>query len=334
MKNPDLKPSAPVPPVTAPTVTPARPLPRMMHILGKTNIDFIGKRKIAFIFSGLLVLSGIVAFIMVAAGKARTGIEFSGGTMIQGNFDAKVSVADLRGAIDKAGYTDAAIQELQRTEKSNSFLIRVKAIGESGEIVKKLQDVLAAAFPGNAFHLDSSHEVGPSVGQTLQKQARVAVIIAILGILIYIWIRFDFRFGIAATIATFHDVLAILGVFWLLHKEITLLVITALLTLAGYSLTDTVVVFDRIRENLKLFRRKGDFISTVNSSINEVLSRTIITSSTVLLVTAVLLAFGGEVVRDFALALFMGVIVGTYSSIFVASAIVVEWENRSPKRFK
>lgn len=308
--------------------------PHILHILGKTNIDFIGKRNYAFIFSGLLLVLGLIAFLMITFGKARMGIEFSGGTMIQGNFEKPVTVGALRHAFDRAGFTDAIIQELETAGKPNSFLIRVRAIGETGVVIEQLKEVLKREFPGNVFYLDSSHEVGPSVGKTLQAQARIAVIIALIGILLYIWIRFDFRFGVAATIATFHDVLAVLGVFWLMQKEITLLVITALLTLAGYSLTDTIVVFDRIRENLKLFRRKGDFEVTINSSINEVLSRTIITSLTVMLVVLVLLFFGGQVVRDFALAMFLGVIVGTYSSIFVASPILVVWEKKAPKRFK
>jgi preprotein translocase SecF subunit len=152
--------------------------------------------------------------------------------------------------------------------------------------------------------------------------------------IIYIGLRFDFRSGVAATVATFHDVLAVLGIFFLMNKEISLLVVTALLTLAGYSLTDTVVVYDRIRENLTKFRKKGEFVVTVNGSINEVLSRTIMTSLSSLVVVVALYFFGGEVVHDFSLAMIFGIIIGTYSSIFVASPIVVEWEAKSPKRFK
>ncbi|UCC44447.1 MAG: protein translocase subunit SecF, partial [Candidatus Zixiibacteriota bacterium] len=153
-------------------------------------------------------------------------------------------------------------------------------------------------------------------------------------ILIYIGIRFDARSGVAATVATFHDVLAVTGILYLLNMEFDLLIVTALLTLAGYSLTDTVVVYDRIRENLRKFRAKGEFVATVNRSINEVLSRSINTSLTVLFVVVTLYLFGGEVLQYFALALILGVLVGTYSSIFVASPIIVEWEARRPKRFK
>ncbi|MEE9554045.1 MAG: protein translocase subunit SecF, partial [candidate division Zixibacteria bacterium] len=189
-------------------------------------------------------------------------------------------------------------------------------------------------FPDNNFALDSTNNISSRVGDKLTRDAIKAIIFALFGILIYIWIRFDFRFGVAATIATFHDVLAVLGIYFLLDLEISLLVITALLTLAGYSLTDTVVVFDRIRENLKNFRRRSDFASTVNTSINGVLSRTAITSLTTMMVVLVLLIIGGEVLFDFALALMLGIIVGTYSSVFVASPIIVEWEQRAPKRVK
>jgi len=214
-------------------------------------------------------------------------------------------------------------------------MIRIKASEE--EITKVGESVLAqldADYPDNKFNKDSIDEVGPVVGSIVQNQARTAVILALVGILIYIWIRFDFRFGVAATVCTFHDILVILGILFIMQKEITLLIVTALLTLAGYSLTDTVVVFDRIRENLKLFRKKGDFSTIINTSINEVLSRTVITSLTTLSVVVVLFLVGGEVLRDFSLALILGVIVGTYSSVFVASPIIVEWELRSPKRFK
>jgi len=306
----------------------------MLQLLRKTNIDFIGKRYYAFIFSGILMLIGLIAFVSILFGKAKLGIDFSGGTLIEGYFANQVEISRLRAVMSENGYADAVIQELQR-EIPNSFVIRVKATAETGsKVANQLLEVIKKGFPDNSFHLDSVDEVGPSVGADLQSKARVAVIISLFCILFYIWLRFDFRSGVAATIATFHDVFAVLGIMFILQREITLLIVTALLTLAGYSLTDTVVVFDRIRENLKLFRKKGDFAGTINASINEVLSRTIITSMTVFLVVTVLFFMGGEVLRDFALALMLGVIIGTYSSIFVASPIVVEWEKKSPKRFK
>lgn len=306
----------------------------MMHILPRTNINFIGRRRYAFLFSGFLLALGILAFVFIFMGKANLGIDFAGGTMIQGSFEKPIRVGEIRDALSKIGYGDAEIKELKR-EIPNSFMIRIKTSQE--EVTKVGEDILAQLekdYPENKFNKDSIDQVGPVAGKILQNQARTAVLLALLGILIYIWIRFDFRFGVAATIATFHDVLAILGIFFILQKEITLLIVTALLTLAGYSLTDTVVVFDRIRENLKLFRKKGDFASITNNSINEVLSRTVITSLTTLFPVLVLFLIGGEVLRDFCLALIFGIIIGTYSSWFVASPIVVEWELHSPKRFK
>jgi preprotein translocase subunit SecF len=307
----------------------------MFQILDKTKIDFVGKRYYAFTISGCLVLLGIVAFVIMFLGKANLGIDFGGGTMIQGYFDKPMAIGNLRAAMSRNGYGDAFIQSLRR-EKGNYFLIRVKTTTDEAvtQISQNILGVLAKEFPDNKFNMDSVDGIGPAVGKTLQRQARLAVLIAMVGILIYIWIRFDFRFGVAATIATFHDVLVVFGLLFLLHKEVTLLIITALLTLAGYSLTDTVVVYDRIRENLRIFRKKGDFPGTINASINEVLSRTINTSLTTFLPVFVLFVVGGEVVRDFCLTLMMGIIVGTYSSWFVASPIILEWEKRSPKRFK
>ena len=307
----------------------------MLQILKKTNIDFIGRRYYAFAISGILLILGLAAFVAIFLGKADLGIDFAGGTMLQGYFEKEVKIGELRAALSRNGYDEAFIQSLHR-ENPHYFLIRVKATTDedvtkiSGEIL----GLLDREFPDSKFNLDSVDGIGPAVGKTLQNQARWAVLIALAGILLYIWIRFDFRFGVAATITTLHDVLLVLGILFILQKDITLLVVTALLTLAGYSLNDTVVLFDRIRENLKLFRKKGNFPSTINASINEVLSRTIITSLTTFAVVLTLFLVGGEVVHDFALALMIGIVVGTYSSMFVASPIIMEWERKSPKRFK
>lgn len=308
----------------------------MLRIIGKTNIDFIGKRKAAFVFSGVLMVVGLIAFVLLLLGKGNLGIDFAGGVMVRGSFENPVSVSDLRGKISSGGFTDTYIIELKGSDvPPNSFLIRTKVQVAEGELLgDKLLSAMRVGLRDNEFTLDSIDDIGPAVGETLQKQARWAILLSLMGILIYIWIRFEFRFGVVATVATFHDVLTVLGIFLILNKEISLLVISALLTLAGYSLTDTVVLYDRIRENRKLSRKKGDFASIINTSINDVLSRTLITSLTTLSVVVVLLILGGEVLHDFALALIMGVIIGTYSSVFVASPIIVEWERRSPKRLK
>jgi len=203
-------------------------------------------------------------------------------------------------------------------------MVRVKksdtGVGQMGE---KLSKILNQSFTDNKFTVVGTEEIGASVSKDLRKKAIIAITISLLAIIGYIWFRFELIFGVAATIATFHDVLAVLGVFYLLDREITLLVVTALLTIAGYSLTDTVVVFDRIRENLA--RRRGTLGEIINLSVNEVLSRTIITSTTVLLVVLPVYFFGGVVLRDFALAMILGVIIGTYSSVFVASPVVFAW---------
>ncbi len=317
----------------------------MFRIIGETNIDFIGHRRKAFVLSAILILVGLVAFVAVLMNRANMGIDFAGGAMLQGNFEKPVSISQLREAITNNGFPEASIQKLERHNVENSYMIRIKTFaaeeteGEEGPVVIKnavdsLTSIIESSFAGNEFHRDSEHVIGPAVGESLKNSARWAVLLSVLGMIIYIGLRFDFRSGVAATIATFHDVLTVLGIFFLLNKEISLLVVTALLTLAGYSLTDTVVVYDRIRENLRKFRKKGEFVHTVNSSINEVLSRTIMTTISVLVVVVTLFIFGGEVLHDFSLALIIGVCVGTYSSIFVASPVVVEWEARFPKRFK
>lgn len=307
----------------------------MLQILKKTNIDFIGRRYYAFAISGILLIFGLAAFVAIFLGRADLGIDFAGGTMLQGYFEKEVKIGELRAALSRNGYDEAFIQSLHR-ENANYFMIRVKATTDE-DVTKISGDILGLLdreFPDSKFNLDSVDGIGPAVGKTLQNQARWAVLIALAGILLYIWIRFDFRFGVAATITTLHDVLLVLGILFVLQKDITLLVVTALLTLAGYSLNDTVVLFDRVRENLKLFRKKGNFASTINASINEVLSRTVITSLTTFAVVLTLFLVGGEVVHDFALALMIGIVVGTYSSMFVASPIIMEWERKSPKRFK
>lgn len=308
----------------------------MFRIIRETHIDFIGVRKIAFFLSLALVALGIVGLVMVATGKANLGIDFAGGVMVNGYFAQPVTIDELRSAVSLE-FPDAQITQLKDFEEENAFILKTKrpeTESEGEERLTALYAILEQEFPDNSFTMISEHVIGPAVGQSLRSDAQKAVLLSLFGIIIYIWIRFDFRSGIAATIATFHDVLAVLGIVYILGLEFDLLIVTALLTLAGYSLTDTVVVYDRIRENLKKFRAKGEFAGAVNSSINEVLSRTINTSLTVLLVVGTLFFFGGEVLRNFSLALILGVVIGTYSSVFVASPIVVEWEARRPKRFK
>ena len=304
----------------------------MLEILGKTNIDFMGKRWIAFSLSVILTLLGIVAVVQISRGQANLGIDFAGGTAVQLKFDKPIRIDEARKALETNGIVNA---ELQEFIEENKLLIRVKATTAIEEkIADRIVAVFSKEFPDNKFVVGSSTEIGPTIGKKLQQDALIAVAISFAGIILYIAARFEFRFGVAAAIATFHDVLAVLGVFYLLDKEITLLVITALLTLAGYSLTDTVVVFDRIRENLRV-RRRSDIETVINNGINQVLSRTIVTSLTVVLVLIPLTLGGGDVLHDFSLALLWGVMIGTYSSVFVASPLLILWpggEGRLLKR--
>ncbi|MGD9850267.1 MAG: protein translocase subunit SecF [Nitrospirales bacterium] len=294
----------------------------MMEILGKTNIDFMGKRNLAFVFSGVLVFLGLLAVVWILIGSANLGIDFSGGTAVQLKFDKPLSIEEARKAVEKHGLGEAELQEFTQDQK---LLIRVKTghtIEE--EVGKTIINAFETEFPNHSFVVDSSTSIGPTIGQKLQEDALVAIVLSLIGIIFYIAVRFEFRFGMAAAIATFHDVLAVLGIYFLLNKEVTLLVVTALLTLAGYSLTDTVVVFDRIRENLRQ-RRRESISDIINNGINQVLSRTLITTLTVVLVLVPLTLFGGEVLHDFSLALLLGVVIGTYSSIFVASPMLLIW---------
>lgn len=293
-----------------------------MEIIKDTNINFIGAKKISFTISSLLVVAGIITLVLIFTGRGNLGVDFAGGTSVQVKFEKPFKVDRLREALGSAGFVDANIQDFVA---QNIALIKVGLKSGKGEMVAdQISDVIKNTFEDNSFEVQSATEIGPAIGAKLRKDALIAVVISTIGIILYIAWRFEFKFGVAAAIATFHDVLAVLFIMTLLGREVNLLLVTALLTLAGYSLTDTVVVFDRIRENLR--GRKGKTFSEItNRSINDVLKRTIITSLTTFIAVVCILVLGGEVIRDFALALAMGVIVGTYSSVFLASPIVVMW---------
>lgn len=299
-----------------------------MELIGKTNIDFIGKRNIFFILSGILFLTGVVAMVQIARGAANMGIDFSGGTAVELKFTQPIHIDQARAALAKHNLKEANLQDIK---EGNKLLVKIgKTSLATGKAADTIEDVFKKEFPANSFVVESSTEIGPSIGDKLRKDTLIAIGISMLGIIIYVAWRFDFKFGVGATIATLHDVFAMFAVFYLLGKEFNLLFITAALTIAGYSLTDTVVVFDRIRENLHK-NLKESIITIFNKSINEVLSRTIVTSLTTFLASVALFLFGGEVIHDFAFALVVGVVVATYSSIFVASPIVALWEGKALK---
>jgi preprotein translocase subunit SecF len=297
-----------------------------VEILGKTRFDFIGKRYAAYGISAVLIALGLLALVQISRGAANMGIDFAGGTSTQVKFARPVDLGAVREALSKNGIKDS---EPQQFADGRTVMIRLKrGAGEVAGTAELVQNALRKEFGDNPFVVEASTEVGPAIGRELQQKALIAIAISLAGIIVYIAWRFEFRFGVAATVATFHDVLAVLGIVFLLHKEITLLIVTALLTIAGYSLTDTVVVYDRIRENLRA-RRKEPLADIMNASINQVLSRTAMTSLTTLLAALALFLLGGEVLHDFAFALLMGILVGTYSSWFVASPIIYEWRVRA-----
>lgn len=305
----------------------------------KTEWDFVGKRRIAFAVSGLMIAIGLIAMLQIARGKARLGIDFSGGMAVQAAMGGRIDVEKVRAAFTARGLSEAIIQpagdgskilirighqEMARVfpdAPSSATVTDSSRIGRDAEVRAILQSV----NPGATVVLEGVQEVGPAVGAKLQQQAGWAVLAAVLLIMGYIWIRFEYRFGVAAAVATAHDVVAVLGIMWLLGAEFNLLIVTSLMTLAGYSLTDTVVVYDRIRETLRM-RPADGLEANINRSINEVLSRTFITTFTVFLPLIALVVWGSPVTHDFSLALIIGLVIGTYSSWYVASPIIVEWE--------
>ncbi len=309
--------------------------PRMFQILGNTNVDFLSRRRIALVVSIVLVGLGLVAATQIfVTGTANLGIEFTGGTSVTLDFEEEVAIQQARQALAEEGFGNAQVTHAEGAG-GYRLIVQLKqdAVSdlEVGEAADRVREIMAGTFPDNAITDSSNTSIGPAIGSELRQKAIWAIIYAILGIIIYVGFRFDPKFGVAATVAMFHDVLAVIGIMWLKNfvvpTEFTLLIMTAVLTLAGYSLTDTVVVFDRIRENLRKERRSGLY-DLVNRAINQVLSRTVVTSTTTLLVVLSILFFGGSVLFDFAFALMVGILVGTYSSIFVASPLLVLWAGR------
>lgn len=298
----------------------------MIELLKNTNIDFIGKQKYAYIISGIFVVVGIIAVIQIAFGRANLGVDFAGGTSVQVQFAEAVALQEIRDALNAGGIRDFDLQDLPA---GNNVLIKVKKQEDVlGGFSKKIEEILAQKFADKKPVIESVTEIGPRISAKLKHDAIWATIIAAIGLLMYIAWRFQFRFGIGAIVAILHDVLAVLGIFYLMNREINLVFVSALLTIAGYSLTDTVVVFDRVRENIKLMLNKPLGV-IFNKSINEVLPRTIITSLVLFFAASALFFFGGEVMHDFAFAIMLGVIIGTFSSIFIASPVVMLlWKKR------
>jgi len=289
-----------------------------MRFLSKTNIDFISKQKIAGFLSITLIVAGIASLIM--KGGPLLSIDFTGGTVAQVKFEKPVELGQLRETLSDYGFKGAEIVEFGSPDE---ILIKTQFSGSSSEISEKLTLAL-----GNSFTLRRVESVGPKIGKELQTDALKAIGLALLLILIYITFRFDRYYALGSVMALIHDVLITLGVFSLLDYEINLSIIAAFLTIVGYSLNDTIVVFDRIRENIPKFMKKT-LNDVVNISLNETLNRTVITSLTTMMVVVILFLWGGKVINLFAFALIIGVFVGTYSSLFVASPVMVYFEKRS-----
>ncbi len=297
----------------------------MQLINPDSNIDFLGKRKIAFSLSALMIIISLLALVPGIRGL-NFGIDFTGGTLVEVKFKEAPSISDVRTSIKPAGYEQAIIQEFGSPEE---ILIRVqnKASEDSSSISNAILTALKSHFGAENIDMRRVEFVGPQVGEELTHAGISAVLIAMIAILIYVTLRFEFRFAVGADAALMHDVIIVLGVFAITGNEFSLPVVAAILAVIGYSLNDTIVVFDRIRENLEANRKRKhpeDEVKVCNDSVNQTLSRTLMTSFTTLLVVLALFFLGGEVIHGFAFALLVGILVGTYSSIYVASPVMLQ----------
>ena len=291
----------------------------MVELFKDIRIDWLGKRKLFLAISGTIMVIGMIS--LIAKGGFRYGVDFKGGTVVTVRFQEKPQVDDIRKVLRDNGAADSQIQELRSGK--NDILIEFQGANE--EDASAGRDIIISALNKNyavKFEVLSATSIGPKVGDDLKRQAVFATLYALGGILVYMAFRFEWIYGAAAVFAVFHDTLVTLGLFSLFDREINLTVIAALLTLVGYSVNDTIVVFDRIRENLKI-RRRDDLETIMNESINQTLSRTILTSGLTFLTVLALFIFGGEIINHFAFAMVIGIIIGTYSSIAIAAPLVL-----------
>ncbi len=304
------------------------------------NFNFIGNKNKAFIVSGLFLAVAVLSlFVPIYPNRGiglNMSIDFAGGTVVQLQFEKPVAddVGAIRDIVGELGYGKPEVKTIGR-RADNEIQIIVKTKQEDAGVADKIKTALKADYGQNPFEVRRQEKVGPKVGGELGQKAVLSLLLALTAIVIYIGFRFHLPFGIAAIVALFHDVLVTVGVFSLANVEFSLPIVAALLTIVGYSLNDTIVVFDRIRENLGGSTAKRSFEDRVNASINQCLSRTVITSVTTLLVVLTVFGFfftSGDVIKDFALALLVGVIVGTYSSMFIASPVLVLWNKKWPIR--
>jgi preprotein translocase subunit SecF len=288
-----------------------------------THINFMGKMRAAIIFSCFIILAGLVS--VGVQGGLKFGIDFSGGTLVQLQFKTAPDIDLIRDGLKSIDLGESTIQEFG---SKNDILIRVQKSEEKlEEVGHQVKESLKDKFNLDEISVERVEMVGPKVGRDLREKALLSILYAIIGIVIYISWRFEFQYAIAAIIALIHDVLVTMGAFSIADKEFTLVIVAAFLTIIGYSLNDTIVIFDRIRENLRR-RGKTPLIELINTSINQTLSRTLLTSGTTLLVVLALFFFGGAIIHDFSFALLVGVFIGTYSSIFIGSVFLIYWETK------
>lgn len=297
-----------------------------MRLIPDTHIDFAGKR---WLFFGISAVIALVSIGSIAYRGFKYGVDFTGGSLLQIRFEKRVSVEAMRSALSAVGEGGATIQQDERGD----FFVRVKPKDFEGKETfgSVLGRQLPTAFPGNSFEVLREETVGPQVSKELQGKVLLAVAIGLVGILIYVSFRFNLQFGVAAVMSLVFVTIIELGFLSIVGMEVTMTVIAALLTVIGYAVNDSIVVSDRIREDLRKIR-KETFFQIVNRALNETLSRTVITGLSVFFVLLALLVLGAASIKDFAAIMLVGMVLGTYSSIFVVANLVVEWEQRFPSK--
>jgi preprotein translocase SecF subunit len=296
-------------------------------IPAETKIDFIGKKYIAFVLSAILIATTVIA---VATRGLNYGIDFTGGILIEAEFEGLVDLADMRTVLKQANIGDISLQTFG---EQNNILIRVGHSSENSDqrltYINKIKQVIGDNFSGNVDYRKVDY-VGPKVGSELVKSGVISVLIALVAIMLYVWFRFEWQYGVGAIAALFHDAILMIGFFSVTQLEFNLSSFAAILTVIGYSINDSVVIFDRIRENMRKYKKLTMSV-LLNLSVNDTLSRTIVTSLTTVLPLISLVIFGGEIIKSFSLAALFGIIIGTYSSIYISAPILIYMNLRPEK---
>ncbi|MCK4923563.1 MAG: protein translocase subunit SecF [Spirochaetes bacterium] len=300
-------------------------------MFGKKVLKVVQRRKTTYIISAVIIVAGLASIAM--RGGLKMGIDFAGGNMMQVWMQDEVTIGEVRDVLIDTGYGNN-VQKIADSDK-NLYILKTAALERDNDrVIQEITNALEEEFGNDRVVIEKVDIVGPRISSYLLRTSYIVGLVAILLILLYTTFRFKFRFGVAAICALIHDVLIVLSFISFFGKEMDTFILAALLTIIGYSLNDTIVVFDRVRENLRSAKAFEDYENTVNLSINQSLSRTIITSITTLLVVISLYVVGGNIMRNFAFALIVGILVGTYSSMFVASAILVDWHRLKPEKTK